>query len=37
MIKQILTSNAPKATIKIGLIYMAKFLHYYPEYTDVYL
>jgi hypothetical protein len=32
-----LTENAPKATIKIGLIYLAKILHFYPEYTDTYL
>lgn len=37
MIKQILTPNAPKATIKIGLIYLAKILHFYPEYTETYL
>ena len=37
MIRQILTPNAPKATIKIGLIYLAKILHFYPEYTDTYL
>jgi hypothetical protein len=37
MINQILTSNAPKATIKIGLIYLAKILHFYPEYTSTYL
>ena len=37
MIHQILTSNAPKATIKVGLIYLAKILHFYPEYTSTYL
>jgi hypothetical protein len=37
MIHQILTPNAPKATIKIGLIYLAKILHFYPEYTNTYL
>jgi len=37
MIHFILTPNAPKATIKIGLIYLAKILHFYPEYTDTYL
>lgn len=37
MIHQILTTNAPKATIKIGLIYLAKILHFYPDYTSTYL
>lgn len=29
--------NSPKATIKIGLIYLAKILNYYPEYTKTYI
>lgn len=37
MIHKILTPYAPKKTIKIGLIYLAKILHFYPEYTDTYL
>ena len=37
IIQQVLTPNAPKATIKIGLIYLAKILHFYPEYTSTYL
>ena len=37
MINLILTPSAPKATIKVGLIYLAKILHFYPEYTDSYL
>lgn len=37
MIHSLLTPNAPKATIKIGLIYLAKILHFYPEYTSTYL
>ena len=37
MIYQVLTPQAPKATIKIGLIYLAKILNYYPEYTSTYL
>ena len=37
MIYKILTPYAPKKTIKIGLIYLAKILHFYPEYTDTYL
>jgi hypothetical protein len=37
IIQQILTPNAPKATIKIGLIYLAKILHFYPDYTTTYL
>jgi len=37
MIHTILTPHAPKATIKIGLIYLAKILDYYPDYTSTYL
>ncbi len=37
MIDQTFTVSAPKATIKIGLIYLAKILNYYPEFTDSYL
>lgn len=37
MIDQIFNIDAPKATIKIGLIYLAKILHFYPEYTSTYL
>ncbi len=37
MIHKILTPTAPKATIKIGLIYLAKILDFYPSYTSVYL
>ena len=37
MIYAILTENAPKATVKIGLIYLAKILHFYPDYTATYL
>lgn len=37
MIEQVLTPEAPKATIKIGLIYLAKILNYYPQYTPTYL
>lgn len=37
IIQNVLTKHAPKATIKIGLIYLAKILHLYPEYTDTYL
>ena len=37
IIHDILTPNAPKATIKIGLIYLAKILHFYQEYTPTYL
>jgi len=29
--------EAPKATLKIGLIYLAKVLHYYPDFSDHYL
>ena len=37
MIHRILTPDAPKATIKIGLIYLSKILDFYPDYTDTYL
>ena len=37
MINKVLKNTAPKATIKIGLIYLAKILHFYPDYTDTYL
>jgi hypothetical protein len=37
MIEAIFKVSAPKATLKIGLIYLAKILHYYPEFTDLYL
>ena len=30
-------AHAPKATIKIGLIYLAKIINFYPEYTATYL
>lgn len=37
MIRAILTSDAPKTTIKVGLIYLARILDFYPDYTDTYL
>jgi len=37
MIEAIFKVEAPKATLKIGLIYLAKILHFYPEFTDLYL
>ncbi len=37
IIQQLFTPHAPKATIKIGLIYLAKILNFYPEYTNSYL
>jgi hypothetical protein len=37
MIEAIFRVEAPKATLKIGLIYLAKILHFYPEFTDLYL
>lgn len=37
MIESVFSINAPKATIKIGLIYLAKILNFYPEYTPTYL
>ena len=37
MIEAIFKVEAPKATLKIGLIYLAKILNFYPEFTDLYL
>lgn len=37
MIEAIFRVEAPKATLKIGLIYLAKILNFYPEFTDLYL
>lgn len=37
IINQIFTINAPKATIKIGLIYLAKILNFFPDFTSTYL
>jgi hypothetical protein len=37
MIEKLFTPNSPKATIKIGLIYLAKILHFYKDYTKSYL
>jgi len=37
IIYSIFKPNAPKATLKIGLIYLAKIMDFYPEFTDKYL
>lgn len=37
MIEKIFSEHAPKATLKIGLIYLAKILHFYQDFTDTYL
>lgn len=37
IINQIFVPEAPKATLKIGLIYLAKILHFYPDFADQYL
>jgi len=37
IIYSIFTQEAPKATLKIGLIYLSKILHYYPDFSDHYL
>lgn len=37
MIEAIFKVEAPKATLKIGLIYLAKILYFYPDFTDLYL
>jgi hypothetical protein len=33
----IFKENCPKATTKIGLIYLAKIINYHPEFTSNYL
>ena len=37
IIYTIFQSQAPKATLKIGLIYLAKIMDFYPEFTEKYL
>ena len=37
IIDSIFTPEAPKATIKIGLIYLAKIMDFYPDFTAKYL
>jgi len=37
IVYEVFTPQAPKATIKIGLIYLAKILNFYPDYTQTYL
>jgi len=37
IIHKIFAPEAPKATLKVGLIYLAKINHYYPEFSDLYL
>ena len=37
IINSIFVSDAPKATLKIGLIYLAKIMDFYPDFTDKYL
>jgi hypothetical protein len=37
IIDTIFKFGAPKATTKIGLIYLAKIINYYPEFTKRYL
>jgi hypothetical protein len=37
MIHAIFNHDAPKVTQKIGLIYLAKIIDFYPEFTDKYL
>lgn len=37
IISKIFVPESPKATLKIGLIYLAKINHYYPEFSDQYL
>jgi len=37
IINAIFQEQAPKATLKIGLIYLAKIMDFYPEFTQKYL
>ena len=37
IINAVFTPHAPKATVKIGLIYLAKIMDLYPEFTATYL
>ncbi len=37
IINKIFLPQAPKATLKIGLIYLAKILHFYEDFSDQYL
>lgn len=37
IINAIFNQDAPKVTQKIGLIYLAKIIDYYPDFTDKYL
>ena len=37
IIYEIFTPEAPKATLKIGLIYLAKIMDFYPDFTEKYL
>jgi len=37
IIYSIFQQTAPKATLKIGLIYLAKIMDFYPEFTEKYL
>lgn len=37
IIYAIFQQEAPKATLKIGLIYLAKIMDFYPEFTEKYL
>lgn len=37
IINLIFKTGAPKATIKIGLIYLAKIIDFYPQFTKQYL
>lgn len=37
IINSIFHKDAPKATLKVGLIYLAKIIHFYPEFSETYL
>ena len=37
IINTIFKNGCPKATSKIGLIYLAKIINFYPEFTKIYL
>lgn len=37
IIYSVFSKDGPKATIKIGLIYLAKIMDFYPDFTQKYL
>ena len=37
IINKVFVHDAPKATLKVGLIYLAKIINFYPEFSQTYL